>query len=317
MKKELDIIINTSEITAGTRGASLGPDAILTAARTKGSHFFGQYPLTRIANANHLLDHDTKYQFAKRIDGLTGIYRELNDTVSKSLLAGHFPLILAADHGSAGGTIAGIKSAFPDKRVGVVWIDAHADIHSPYTTPSGNLHGMPLATALNEDNMPCKRNDVPYETIALWEELKETGGIVPKILPEDLVYVAVRDVEEEEVKVMERLGIKNYSVEDVNMIGEGLIAEKVLQRLAGCDVIYMSFEVDSMDPLASSHGTGTPVDNGLLPSQAENLMLKLMDSGKVVCLECVEVNPCLDEKTNKMAETALKILEPLVNKMIK
>ncbi|MGV3630628.1 MAG: arginase [Bacteroidota bacterium] len=315
MKKSLDIIINTSEIAAGTRGASLGPDAILTAARAKGSHLFGQYPITRIGNANHLLDHETRHKFARYIDGLVGVYKELNDVVSKSLRSDHFPLILAADHGSAGGTIAGVKSAYPDKRLGVVWIDAHADIHSPYTTPSGNIHGMPLATALNDDNLPCKRNDVPYETITLWEELKNTGGIVPKIRPEDLVYVAVRDVEEEEVKIMERLGIKNYGVEDLHMIGEELLAEKILERLASCDIIYISFDVDSMDPLATSHGTGTPVDNGLLPFQAENLMLKLLESGKVVCLECVEVNPCLDEKTNKMAETALKILESLLEKL--
>ena len=276
MKKKLDIIINTSEITAGTRGSSLGPDAILTAARTKGSHLFGRHPVKRIGNANHLLDHDTKFQFAKRIDGLVGVYKELNEVVSKSLLSGNFPLILAADHGSAGGTIAGVKTAFPDKRVGVVWIDAHADIHSPYTTPSGNIHGMPLATALNDDNMPCKKNDVPYETITLWEELKNTGGIAPKIQPEDLIYVAVRDVEEEEVKIMERLNIKNYGVEDLHMIGEELLAEKILGRLSACDVIYISFDVDSMDPLATSHGTGTPVEYGLLPSQAENLMLKIL-----------------------------------------
>lgn len=315
MKKSLDIIINTSEIGAGTRGASLGPDAIITAARTKESLFFGEHPVTRLTNANHLLDHETRHRFARRIEGLTGIYRDLNESVSKSLLAGNFPLVLAGDHGSAGGTIAGVKSAFPDKRLGVVWIDAHADIHSPYTTPSGNIHGMPLAIALDEDNIPCKKNDVPYETIVLWEELKDVGGIRPKILPQDLIYVAVRDVEKEEVQVMERLGIKNYGVEDLHMVGEDLLAEKILGRLEQCDVIYISFDVDSMDPLATSHGTGTPVDNGLLPSQAEHLMTRILESGKVVCLEVVEVNPCLDEKTNKMAETALKILESLIEKL--
>lgn len=317
MKKSLDIIINTSEITAGTRGASLGPDAIIMAARTKGSPLFSEHSVIRLANANHLLDQETRHRFAKRIDGLTGIYRDLNETVSKSLQAGNFPLVLAGDHGSAGGTIAGVKSAFPDKRLGVVWIDAHADIHSPYTTPSGNIHGMPLATALDDDNLPCKKNEVPYETIALWEELKDIGGIRPKILPEDLIYVAVRDVEKEEVQIMERLKIKNYGVEDLHMVGEKLLAEKVLGRLEQCDVIYISFDVDSMDPLATSHGTGTPVDNGLLPSQVEYLMLKLIESGKVVCIECVEVNPCLDEKINKMAETALKILETLAEKITK
>ena len=148
----------------------------------------------------------------------------------------------------------------------------------------------------------------PHREPAREQEQQEPQAVGPRLL-------AVRDVEEEEVKIMERLNIKNYGVEDLHMIGEELLAEKILGRLSACDVIYISFDVDSMDPLATSHGTGTPVENGLLPSQAENLMLKILESGKVVCLEVVEVNPCLDEKTNKMAETALKIIESLLEKI--
>lgn len=315
MNKNIDIIINTSEITAGTRGSSLGPDALMVAARKQENSFFGQHPVIRLTNANYLLDQEVKHPFAKRIEGLVGIYKELNDTVSFSLKTGHFPLVLAADHGSAGGTIAGIRSAYPDKRLGVVWIDAHADIHSPYTTPSGNVHGMPLATALAEDNMPCKCNEVPEETVQLWEELKNMGGIRPKIGVDDLVFVGLRDLEEEEGLLIERLNIRNYTVEEVGKKGEKAIAATILEKLAPCDMIYISFDVDSMDPDATSHGTGTPVPGGLLPAQAQNLMLGLLESGKVVCLECVEVNPCLDEKINTMAEITFGILTSLVGKI--
>eukprot|EP01041_Mallomonas_annulata_P025357 gene25357-46368_t len=144
--KNLKFIINTSEITAGTRGASLGPDAVITAARKKNNYLFGNFPLVRLQDENHLLDQETKFAFAKRIDGLVKIYERLNSSVQETLKEGEFPFVLASDHGSAGGTIAGIKSAFPGKRLGVIWIDAHGDLHSPFTTPSGNIHGMPLST---------------------------------------------------------------------------------------------------------------------------------------------------------------------------
>lgn len=313
--KNLKFIINTSEITAGTRGASLGPDAVITAARKKNNYLFGNFPLVRLQDENHLLDQETKYAFAKRIDGLVKIYERLNSSVQETLNKGEFPFVLASDHGSAGGTIAGIKSAFPDKRLGVIWIDAHGDLHSPFTTPSGNIHGMPLSTALAEDNLQCKSNDVPEETVQLWKSLQNMGGIAPKILPEDLVFIAVRDTEEQEDALIERLNIRNYKVAEVNEKGVSSICAEILAKLSACDLIYISFDVDSMDPEITSHGTGTPVPNGLTPAQAEEIMLNLLESQKIACLEIVEVNPCLDEKTNKMAETTFDILEKLVHKI--
>jgi arginase len=312
MPRNIQLIFNKSEITAGTRGASLGPEAIVTAARKKENDFFGRFPITHINDQNFLLDQTTEHQFAKRIDGLVSIYQELNQTISKTLQENKFPFVIASDHGSAGGTIAGIKSAFPSKRLGVVWIDAHGDLHSPYTTPSGNIHGMPLSTALNEDNLPSKSNEVPEKTSALWNELKNIGGITPKIFPQDLIFIAVRDTEQQEDNLIKRFGIKNYTVDEVNEQGEDKIVNSILNQLSTCDMIYISFDVDSMDPKLTSHGTGTPVDNGLSPNQAINIMNQLIQSKKVVCVEVVEVNPCLDEKTNKMAETAFEIIENIV-----
>lgn len=312
---ELQFIINTSEITAGTKGASLGPDAIITAARKQENYLFGKYPIERLKNVNHLLDSPTRFPFAKRIDGLLEIYEELNTKVSKTLKENKFPLILAADHGSAGGTIAGIKTAFPDKKLGVIWIDAHADLHSPYTTPSGNLHGMPLATAINEDNLSCRSNELVEETLQYWEKLKNIGGICPKISTDSLIFVGVRDTESQEDTLIKRFNITNHKVSDVTSKGEKEIAQQILQQLSDCEVIYISFDVDSMDPDLTSHGTGTPVKNGFTPKQAENLMLELLESPKIVCLEIVEVNPCLDEKINTMAEVTFEILNSLVNKI--
>ena len=167
-KNNVTFLINKSEITAGTCGASLGPDAIITAARKRGSFIFGENTIDKIQNVNSFLDKQTNFPFAKRIDGLLAIYEELNTKIATILKGNTFPIILAADHGSAGGTIAGIKSAFPDKRLGAVWIDAHADIHTPYTTPSGNMHGMPLASVMNLDNLECKLNDIDSEHELLW-----------------------------------------------------------------------------------------------------------------------------------------------------
>lgn len=313
MSKDIVLLLNRSEITAGTRGASLGPDAIITAARNANKNIFSKYPIEEIKDVNYLLDSPTKYNFAKRIDGLVSVYNSLNEKVSTLLSNDKFPVILAADHGSAGGTIAGIKSKFPNKRIGVVWIDAHADIHTPYTTPSGNMHGMPLATALNEDNLDCKLNDLSEETIAFWEKLKNIGGVAPKIVAEDIVYVAVRDTEDQENKIMNRLQIKNYAVNEIRTLGVQNMIQEINQKLSNCDLIYVSFDVDSMDPDLTSHGTGTPVKDGLTPKEAEEILNSFATNEKTVCIEFVEVNPCLDEKVNTMAEVTMNLVDSVLN----
>lgn len=315
MHKNTIFLINKSEITAGSRGASLGPEAIITAARKKGSTLFGAHEVQKIENANHLLDFPTQYKFAKRIDGLLSIYKAINEKVASLLKKGTFPLVLAADHGSAGGTIAGIKSAFPDKKLGVVWIDAHADIHTPYTTPTGNMHGMPLATALNIDNIVCRVNDVNDDTKVLWDELKNVGGIAPKLSPEDIVYIAVRDTEEQEDSIIKELNIKNYSVPELRQKGVQSVIEEVLNKLSNCDIIYVSFDVDSMDPDLTSYGTGTPVKDGLTPQEAKQILTSFAHNPKTVCMELVEVNPCLDDKVNTMAEVALGLIEAIVEEL--
>lgn len=317
MKNKIKFIVNPSEITAGTRGSSLGPYAIMTAARKAKSTLFGTHEVEILSDENHLLDNSDNHPFAKNIKGLVKVYETVSEAVNRSLQTEEFPIVLAADHGSAGGTIAGIKKAYPNKRLGVVWIDAHGDLHSPYTTPSGNMHGMPLSTVINDDNTPCKSNEVDAETRDLWNVLKNMHGIAPKVLPSDLIFVGVRDTEHQEDALIERLNITNHKVETVREKGIDAILKAIENQLSACEILYISFDVDSMDPDITSYGTGTPVKNGLTPAEAQQLILGLMENEKTVCFEIVEVNPCLDDKVNEMAEVTFGILNEVVEQFEK
>jgi len=317
MKRDITILINKSEITAGTRGASLGPEAIIVAARKANSNFFANYSIDYIDDFNYLLDSEIKYPKAKRVVGLIKVFESVSSKIKSTLLNGQFPIVLAADHGSAGGTIAGIKAAFPTKRLGVIWIDAHGDLHTPYTTPSGNMHGMPLSTALGDDNKEEQVNTLTSDVIEMWEQLKNIGISGAKISPQDLVFIGVRDTEPQEDALMKRLNITNHKVEELRRKGIGQIIDETLGQLKECDMIYVSFDVDSMDPQLTSRGTGTPVENGISPEEAEALLKGFANEEKTVCIEFVEVNPCLDEKINKMAEVTFNLLEKTTSELEK
>lgn len=307
--EKVRLILNASELGAGTRGASLGVDAMKIASIKAGSKYFAHYNTYVIPDQNDMLYNDVKFDKAKRIDGVIDNYEKSSILVQEVMDAGEYPIVLSGDHSCAGGTIAGIKKANPDKRLGVIWIDAHADLHSPYTSPSGNIHGMPLATALNEDNQAHKVKDLDEELAAQWNRLKNMGGMAPKINPEDLVFVGVRDTEEPEDFYIANNNVKTISVEDVRRSEVREIAEDILTYLKDCDILYVSFDVDSMDCDLVSYGTGTPVPNGLTEQEASGLINNLLIDRRVKCFEIVEINPCLDNKQNKMAETAFRILE--------
>lgn len=309
MHRKIEIIVNNSELAAGTRGASLGPGAIMTAARKANNPYFGLYPLHPLPDYNRFLDQKNETEFAKNLQGFKLVFESVAEKTTEILHKRSFPLILAGDHGSAAGTIAGIKAAYPDKRLGVVWIDAHGDLHSPYTTPSGNIHGMPLSLSLGNDNLGYQRNTPSEETVSTWNELKHkyTGTI--KLNPADLVFIGVRDTEYEENQLISENNITNHTVESVRKEGAQAIVQHVLEQLDPCDIIYVSFDVDSMDPEITSFGTGTPVGNGIFPEEAEEILTLLAQDPKTVCIEFVEVNPCLDNKENTMAETAFSLLE--------
>jgi len=304
MPKAIHFIFNPSEIGAGTRGASLGPEAIRAAARTKGSQLFAQHPIKVITEQNLLLDHTSPFPFAKNIDGLQKVFDSLNSNIASTIADGAFPLIIAGDHSSAAGTLAALKKAHPQKRIGVIWIDAHADIHSPYTTPSGNMHGMPIAAALGLDHQDIAKNQLDTETQNHWNALKSHA-----FSAQDLVYIGVRDTEEEEDHVMAALKLRNYSVAEIREKGLMVCLEEIKNKLEACDLLYVSFDVDSIDPIETSYGTGTPVANGISFQEAETMLAYFAQDPRLCALEIVEVNPCLDDEKNKMAEQALNLIE--------
>lgn len=311
--KTLKFIEVKSEIGAGTRGASMGVDAIKIAALDYGSNMFKQIESVEVKTENQLLFEASKRPYAKRIEGILAIYERVAATVAQTLKKNNFPIVLAGDHSTAGGTIAGIKMAFPKQRLGVIWIDAHADIHSPYTSPSGNMHGMPLAVSLNEDNQASKMNKPDKETIDFWNRLKKVGGISPKITYNDLVYIGVRDVEPEETYLLKKHKVKTFTTAEVKRNGVEKIARDALAHLSGCSLIYVSFDVDSMDS-SISKGTGTPVRNGITEKEAGSLCVRLIQNEKVCCFEICEVNPTLD-KENLMAENTFEILQKVVSQL--
>jgi arginase len=166
---------------------------------------------------------------------------------------------------------------------------------------------MPLATALGIDNLECQKNEIDSDTTDYWNQLKSSA-----ILPEDLVYISVRDTESEEDFLIDQLGIKNYSVAELRSMGMEKLLTELKHRFSNCDMVYISFDVDSMDPNETSLGTGTPVPNGLSVQEARLLLTGMISIPTIVAVELVEVNPCLDDKKNKMAEVAFDLIKSMV-----
>lgn len=312
--KELKIIEVKSEIGAGTRGASLGVEAIKIASLDMNSDFFKQFESVEVENVNELLFDGAKHAYAKFIDGVMIMEERVCLEVYETIWNENFPLIIAGDHCTAYGTIAGIKKADPKIRLGVIWIDAHADIHTPFTTPSGNMHGMALSMACGIDNLECKVNDPRGETLEYWEQIKNVGIPGPKVYPEDIVYVGVRDLEKPENYLINKYNINFIETEDIKKLGSAKVAQNALQMLDHCDMIYVSFDVDTLDSRIST-GTGTPVPNGLTVEEAKTLNAELAKNPKVCAWEIVEVNPTLDTE-NRMAESAFEILEATAKSII-
>src|SRR5690606_18797162 len=217
--KNIKLIEVPSEIGAGTRGASLGIEAIKIAALDFMSNFFIHFPSEIIPHENKLLHEPIESPYAKRIKGIVSMYDKVSKAVSDSMKNNFFPVVLSGDHSTSGATIAGIKMARPKSKLGVIWIDAHADLHTPYTTPSGNIHGMPLAATINEDNEECSVHDLDPVTAKHWDHLKNIGKIAPKVLPEDVVFISLRDFEKEEKFLIDKYGMKVITTKELRTKG--------------------------------------------------------------------------------------------------
>ncbi len=312
--KNIKIIEVPSEIGAGTRGASLGIDSIKIASLDFMSNFFTNFLSVKIEHENKSLYEPVETPYAKRIKNIVIVNERTSEAIKDTIKNGFIPVVMSGDHSNAIGTIAGIKMAKPKAKIGVIWIDAHADLHTPYTTPSGNVHGMPLAASIAEDNIEHKAHDIDKATENYWNQLKNMGKITPKILAEDIVYIGLRDLEKEEKKIIDKNKIKVFTTAELRKKGVENIIRSVMRYLHDCSDIYVSFDVDSLDS-SISKGTGTPVSNGLREREAEDLVSKLMQNRKVCCLEVTEVNPTLDRE-NLMSEIAFNILQRSVNALM-
>lgn len=312
--KPLKVIKNRSDIGAGTRGSDMGIDALEIAAINAENDFFNRHPFIDVPTHNESIYDKVNNTFAKRINFVEEQCERLCEVTTMVLNQQHFPLVISGDHSSALGTMAGIKQTYPTKTLAAIWIDAHADLHAPLSSPSGNIHGMPLAAALGLDNVAYGVNTISEATTASWNKIKAMGVDQPKIKPEHLIYFGLRSTEEAEDKVIEDLSIHSYTVHETRHRKLAVCIQEAIDRLNDVDMIYITFDVDSLDCDLISRGTGTPVSKGFDPSEIIALIQGFISTGKVVCLEVCEINPLLDEKGNKMAETAFDIIDSIFGK---
>jgi len=282
------IITIRSDIGAGFRGSDQGVTALLDLSTESG-----------LSDKVEKRDCDVSFAdgftslYAKNIEKVLHICEAVCVEVCDSLMSGHFPVLISGDHSSATGTIAGIKKAKPDSRLGIIWVDAHADLHSPYTSFTGNMHGMTLAASLGMDNRACLFRDPDNMTLDFWDCFKHIGGMTEKIKPSDIVYVTLRDLEEQESHIIEKYDIRNFTTKELRDKKEKVLGTLILEYLKDCTDIYLSFDTDSLEG-SIFKGTGLPVNNGIMPKEAEELIGIILEDPKVICFEITELNPRFD-----------------------
>ena len=221
--------------------------------------------------------------------------------VERIIGLGHFPLVLGGDHSIAVGTVSGVAAVArrENRRVGVLWIDAHGDINTPETSPSGNIHGMPLATLLG------------YGA----SELTEIGGWAPKVSPANVALVGIRSLDSGEKKRLKETGVQVHTMSEIDRHGVNQVMKKAIARVTdGTDFVHVSFDLDAVDP-AVAPGVGTPVKGGLDYREAHLIMEVIADSGVMTSMEIVEANPILDER-NASAEFGVELILSAFGKKI-
>ena len=312
--KHIKLIEVYADIAGEKRGASLGLKALRRSSLDANSDYYEKFEAQEIGQ-DELKEEKCKFKNAKHIDKVYPVISQLAKKVKALRDDKLFPIILAGDHSSCAGTMHGLKMAHPKDEIGVVYIDAHADIHTPYTSGSGNMHGMPLGIACAIDNKECSINELNENEIKYWNKLKYLVSDEPSIKPENIVFCALRDFQKEEKALIEKYKIPVYSVKEITFKGIQSVVEEIFKKLSYCKHIYISFDVDSIDPLYVP-GTGTPVTNGLSYEQAMQLNLELIKNEKVCCWEMAEINP-LYNNNKEDATRVFKILERITNMLIK
>ena len=219
----------------------------------------------------------------------------LYDTVRMTLAEGSFPLVMGGDHSIAIGTVGG---ATHDAPKGLLWIDAHGDMNTPDSSPSGNIHGMPLAILCGSGT----------------DRLVSVGRPGPKLHPEDIAIISLRALDAEERRILRESRMGIYTIRDIDEHGIGEVTKSALKQLGHHDSLHVSFDVDSLDPFFAP-GVGTPAAGGLQPREAHLLMELIAEDGRLASAEVVEINPIIDER-NQTAELATSLLVSLLGKTI-
>jgi arginase len=290
------------DLGAARRGVDMGPSALRLAGlgsriaalgysvEDLGNVFVEQQESTPLGPAN-----------AKYLSQIASACSSLADMVDRAVREGRFPLVLGGDHSVAAGTVAGVSNAYRqrEKKIGVIWVDAHADMNTPETSPSGNVHGMPLACCIGEG--PA--------------ELTGILGYAPKVEPRNVVLVGIRDVDLSERSRIRTLGVNAFTMRDIDERGMRDVMEEALV-LAGADTagVHLSLDMDAVDP-DEAPGVGTPVRGGITYREAHLAMEIVCDSGRLTSMEVVEVNPVLDS-ANRTALLAVELVLSALGKRI-
>jgi len=293
-QKAIEIIGVPLDLGQRRRGVDMGPSALRVAGLAPSLEALG-YRVTDRGNVPVAVA-ETKPRGDDRAPFLTEIAYSAERTaefVQQALTRHATPIVLGGDHSVAAGSVAGVAQYFRTQHqaIGLLWIDAHSDINTPETSPSGNVHGMPLAAVLGMGP----------------PQLSNLLGWSPKVLPQHTVVVGIRDVDEPERVNIRRSGITVFTMRDIDELGLRAVMEKAIAIAAtGTAGFHVSMDMDWVDP-TEAPGVGTPVPGGATYREAHLAMEILADHGGLLSLELVEVNPILDEH-NRTAELAVQLI---------
>ncbi|HET9532040.1 MAG TPA: arginase [Blastocatellia bacterium] len=302
MKKKVRIIGVPMDLGAGRRGVDMGPSAIRIAGLNQAIALLG-YDVTDTGNvhvspAESLTQRNARARFLPEIAAAS---EELARIVEESLASDALPVVLGGDHSIAVGSMAGLASFYrkQNKRVGIIWLDAHTDINTPETTPSGNIHGMPLAALLGHGA----------------RELTHVSGFAPKVLPEHVAVIGARSVDPGEREIIRSLGVRVFTMSELDDRGLGSVIEEAIdiasRNTAG---FHVTIDMDFIDPFYAP-GVGTPERGGATYRESHLAMEKIADSGCVLSVELTEVNPVYDI-ANQTALLAVELILSALGKKI-
>ena len=280
------------------RGVDMGPSAIRYARIEACLEELG-HRVTDLGNAGvPIPEIVTAKEGVKHLASVKSVCEEVSERAAAIVSDGVFPIFLGGDHAIAIGTVSGVARSTPGARTGVIWVDAHADFNTPATSPSGNIHGMPLA-ALTGRGHP---------------ELVGIGGQGASIRTEDVVILGLRSVDLEEKLLLREAGVRVYTMKDIDAYGAAHVVRNAIGDLAHVDRVHLSLDLDAVDPKVAP-GVGTPVRGGLTYREA-HLLMELVNEARIVSsLDVVEVNPILDVK-NGTATLAVELVESLMGRTI-